>query len=532
MALIFNLPSQIVVQTAAQWAADSTVYSAKRILVTSDAFYGSTDQRKWKLADGVQTWSNLDYMIEGAFQPLDADLTAIAALAGTSGYLKKTAANTWALQSNTSLTSDITSAGIMAKTLAGGIFTGGVLSSFDTIIEAFQNIDSQVGDLSTALIVGSFDGTGGTTMPTGTIIVGGTGGSPNNVALTLSGTGGTFALSGAGVLTMPNAATATRGLLTSTDWNTFNGKQDALVSATNIKTINGSSILGSGDLSIGGALVIGTSTITSGTNTRILYNNSGVVGEYTLTGTGTVVPMATSPTFVTSTATTAITATTAAADVMQTFTNNSSGTPAANYGLSIAYKLKSSTTDSQDAANEIFYWQTATHATRKAAYKMQLSNNGTMTDVFKIESSGSQIEHFIISASGTYATLRLYSGTSQKGSLDAFTDMYLSTWAAAGSKIYFRAGVASSGMNLSTTALTFDNAVDLVFNTSTGSKLGTATTQKIALWNKTPIVQPTTAIAGATYVSGGGGAITRTDTFGGYTIEQFFQAAINFGLLA
>ena len=62
MALTFNLPSQIVVQTAAQWAADATVYSNKRILVTSDVYYGSTDQRKFKIADGVQTWTNLDYM--------------------------------------------------------------------------------------------------------------------------------------------------------------------------------------------------------------------------------------------------------------------------------------------------------------------------------------------------------------------------------------------------------------------------------------------------------------------------------------
>ena len=37
-------------------------------------------------------------------QPLDADLTAIAALAGTSGFLKKTAADTWTLDTNTYLT--------------------------------------------------------------------------------------------------------------------------------------------------------------------------------------------------------------------------------------------------------------------------------------------------------------------------------------------------------------------------------------------------------------------------------------------
>lgn len=56
-----NIDSQIVVKTSAAWAADTTVYSDKRILITSDATYGATDQRKFKIADGTQTWSNLDY---------------------------------------------------------------------------------------------------------------------------------------------------------------------------------------------------------------------------------------------------------------------------------------------------------------------------------------------------------------------------------------------------------------------------------------------------------------------------------------
>lgn len=46
-------------------------------------------------------------------------------------------------------------------------------------------------------------------------------------------------------------------------------------------------------------LTIGTTTITSGTTTRILYDNAGVVGEYTLTGSGTVVAMQTSPSLIT-----------------------------------------------------------------------------------------------------------------------------------------------------------------------------------------------------------------------------------------
>jgi hypothetical protein len=51
------------------------------------------------------------------------------------------------------------------------------------------------------------------------------------------------------------------------------------------------------DLATG--LTVGTTTITSGTNTRVLYNNNGVVGEYAVTGTGTTAVLSTSPTFTT-----------------------------------------------------------------------------------------------------------------------------------------------------------------------------------------------------------------------------------------
>lgn len=59
-----------------------------------------------------------------------------------------------------------------------------------------------------------------------------------------------------------------------------------------------------------GGITIGTTTITGGTTTRVLYNNAGVVGEYTTTGSGTVVAMQTAPTFVTSITTPSVLATT------------------------------------------------------------------------------------------------------------------------------------------------------------------------------------------------------------------------------
>lgn len=66
-------------------------------------------------------------------------------------------------------------------------------------------------------------------------------------------------------LQVPTASAANRGALSATDWSTFNGKQAALVSGTNIKTVNGTTLLGSGDLSIAAGVtsVSGTAPVVS-----------------------------------------------------------------------------------------------------------------------------------------------------------------------------------------------------------------------------------------------------------------------------
>ena len=65
---------------------------------------------------------------------------------------------------------------------------------------------------------------------------------------------------------LSNASASVSGILTSTDWSTFNDKQAALVSATNIKTINGSSVLGSGDLVVTGSAPDGYTYIIKSVN--------------------------------------------------------------------------------------------------------------------------------------------------------------------------------------------------------------------------------------------------------------------------
>jgi hypothetical protein len=74
---------------------------------------------------------------------------------------------------------------------------------------------------------------------------------------------------------LPTASATTRGALSTTDWSAFNGKQAALVSGTNIKTVNGNSLLGSGNVNIGPKLLGwsgGLGTTTSGTAITVCHS--------------------------------------------------------------------------------------------------------------------------------------------------------------------------------------------------------------------------------------------------------------------
>jgi len=106
-------------------------------------------------------------------------------------------------------------------------------------------------------------------------------------------------------ISMAAATTSVNGYLTSTDWTTFNGKQTALVSGTNIKTVGGVSLLGSGDVGTIGVGYGGTglTTLTAGyipygngtsafNSSSTLYFNPVMAGGVGL-GIGTTSPLTT-----------------------------------------------------------------------------------------------------------------------------------------------------------------------------------------------------------------------------------------------
>jgi hypothetical protein len=128
--------------------------------------------------------------------------------------------------------SPVTTSGTLALTLANQsgftVFareSGTGTPSFQALLQGhIPNIPiSKVTGLQSAL-----DLKLGVGLVSGNIFVGNASNIAAGVTLSLNATGGTFGLSNAGVLTFPNASGSARGLLTSEDWTTFNGKQDAL----------------------------------------------------------------------------------------------------------------------------------------------------------------------------------------------------------------------------------------------------------------------------------------------------------------
>ena len=113
------------------------------------------------------------YTSVDSLQSSDADLTAIAALTGTSGFLKKTAANSWALDTNTYTTLTGTET-LTNKTinLTSNTITG-TLAQFNTALSdanfvSIAGTEILTNKTLTSPVISSITNTGTLTLPTST----------------------------------------------------------------------------------------------------------------------------------------------------------------------------------------------------------------------------------------------------------------------------------------------------------------------------------------------------------------------------
>jgi hypothetical protein len=124
-------------------------------------------------------------------------------------------------------------------------------------------------------------------------------GTPTFSGSTSGTTGLKASATASGTLTLP-AATDTLVALETTDTlknKTISGANNTLSSIGNSSltnssvTINGSSVSLGGSVTVTAAassITVGTTSVSSGSTGRVLYDNGGTVGEYAITGTGSV----------------------------------------------------------------------------------------------------------------------------------------------------------------------------------------------------------------------------------------------------
>jgi len=137
----------------------------------------------------------------------------------------------------------------------------------------FDYLKTQIQGKQNALVSGSNVKTinGSSVLGSGNLVVTGSIPDGNKGDIVVSASGSTWTIDNNSVTNSKiNGVAATKvtqdssnRFVTDTEKSTWNGKQDTLVSGTNIKTINGSSVLGSGNLAISGSPSMG---LVTGTN--------------------------------------------------------------------------------------------------------------------------------------------------------------------------------------------------------------------------------------------------------------------------
>jgi len=285
-------------------------------------------------------------------------------------------------------------------------------------------------------------------------------------------------------------------------------KQDTLVSATNIKTINGSSVLGSGDLVVGGStsLAIGTTPITSGTIGRVLFEGTGNV----LQESGNLLFDESISRF------TLRSSTQGGRGFVQEEYGNSQGAASMLFQKSRGTFASPVNVNAQDLVGA-FVFNARVGAAFTSDRCLFGANMASTTGIGMYFIAGSTDQNYIpdlyIHQTGNIAI-----GSTQNVLVGGITD--------AGFKLDVNGTARVQG------DFTISDTRNIILATGTGTKIGTATTQKLSLWNATPNVQPTTAITAGAFVSNTSAILNDTATFDGYTIGQVVAALRRIGALA
>jgi hypothetical protein len=379
-----------------------------------------------------------------------------------------------------------------------------------------------------------------TSLSTGALVVAGGAAITKSVIM-----GGTLAVTGASTFTGDLiAGSATMALLntTATTVNFAGGASTALNigNASGTNTVLGSTIFSANPVTLSGnqSRAAWTTTGTGLVQAAASYTDTSSSGTVAVTAINNLAQ----PTLLASSATT----------YTDSFVTRMAGPPVAstNVTQTRAHTLGilDSTTAYRDSTKGALVVATAFgtgatscsigNGTITAGSEISISPGGTLSATWTqnqfYNGGGSNMAHiaatFTFQNASNHVSFAIGAGASGYG--------YLTASAVSATACALTATGSGSNIDINLTpkgtgAIVISEAGNFSFGTTTGTKIGATTSQKLSFWNATPIVQPTTAVASATVASPGAGSNIKTDdTFDGYTIAQVVKALRNAGLLA